>query len=133
MKLPDLIKNRIILKYHPPSKKNDGMLNEVGMDDINTFGTRCYQASKMAILELYLDAMGGIYNISFPEFVLMLASRKKSFGSCEFELVEDNLMFQSADDIIKQTLEMDERNREWIQKYPSFLTSVFIELKNSTK
>lgn len=118
-----------VIEYRKPDE-HDWMYNDFELDTLNDFANRCYKASKLAILDLYIDSANSIYNVSFPEFVLLLSRKKKQPEACQFTLVKDpsdNLFW----DEVKRCLHNTRKNKKWIDEFPTFVDGAFEQLANS--
>jgi hypothetical protein len=91
-----------IIEYHEPGK-HDWMLNDVELDSFIAFTERCYRASRIAILDLYLD-MGMILRMPFLTFIMKLISDKHRKEACKFELVDDTISIDDVYAIIESSL-----------------------------
>ena len=56
---------------------------------LNAFRRGCVQASKLSILDLYLD-LGFSKFVSFTDFIEQLTYDKKQPNACPFDLVDDD-------------------------------------------
>ena len=85
--------HKSVIKYHDP-EPDVWQVNDVVMDAYMSFKERCYQASALALCDLYVD-MGLQNDIPFHQFLTKLAYEKKQTGSCKFRLVTDFPYFNS--------------------------------------
>lgn len=76
----------IIEYYEAP--KDMWQTNDVELDALSSFTNRCHTASRLAILDMYLD-LGLVERMSFSSFILMLAAEKKKSWACPFRLVSE--------------------------------------------
>lgn len=76
-----------IAEYYTPSR-DEWQTNDVELDAISHFTKLCHTASRLAILDMYLD-LGLVERMSFTSFILMLAAEKKKSWACPFRLVSE--------------------------------------------
>ena len=91
-----------IIEYHD-APIDSWMLNNIEIDSLNAFNERCYKASRIAILDLYLD-LGMVLRMPFLTFIMMLISNKHKKNACQFELVDDEITRDEVDIVIKSNL-----------------------------
>ena len=75
------------IKYLEP-KPFEGIFNDIVLDGYIAFRTRCYQASPLDLLDLYLS-MGLQYDIPFHTFLFKLVCEKRKDDACPFTLIHD--------------------------------------------
>lgn len=91
-----------IMEFHAP--RIDGwMLNDIEFDTLNAFTERCFKASRVAILDMYLD-LGLVERMPFLTFLMMLISKKHKKDACAFELVDDEITRDEVDIVIRSNL-----------------------------
>lgn len=87
---------KTVIKYHEPDPF-DWQVNDVIMDAFSAFQTRCYQASPMALCEMYIQ-LGLMNEMPFQQFVTQLAIDKGRDEACPFTLMADLPYFESTSD-----------------------------------
>lgn len=91
-----------IIEYYEPDE-HYLMLNDVELDGFIAFTELCYKASRIAILNLYLN-MGMVLRMPFLIFIMKLISNKHRKEACKFELVDDKISIDDVYSIIESLL-----------------------------
>jgi len=113
---------QLVIEYHKP-EPDEWQMNDVILDAYMTFRYKCYKASPLAILELYLK-MGMQNEIPFHTFIFKLVCDKKRDGSCQFTLVQDIGLDDTNDEELKNEICNQLKDSKFEVEFPLIISSL---------